>query len=472
MAGAKQGNAATGDWSKKYGDRHQWRRVRRFPAGIKPPKKVRIYRRGDHYLLNGWDPRLRRNTTTRVEGDLVAAISAARALEERIESRRSSGVGHRRCDHAELLEQYQADLGRRADAGEIDPRSVVRYGSALAHYRRFVEDPQIAGAFPFASRSDREFALAFRAYLQSVQISPNGHAHTARRPMNATGFVESTVRSMFDWASDQDRGALLPADFRNPFNGAQRRSSDVARDPLHPPDVTVPMVLEFIGACDSFQLPMFGLLAVYGLRPSEICVLFHENFVDGWLDVRCDPELAYFTKGRRNKRLPPVPAVRKLIDAPAHADGLLFVRRQVAEGRERPALLGAGLDVVRQEFRMRCLSLPSAGAAARVRVRNEVLRVAGAVSYDLLDHEYRLVSRQLSWPKAATLKDFRHLFSTLLQNAGMPDMYRRYLMGHALGRSALVNYSHLDQIQQQFERTLETTMQPIVAAIGQRAGQL
>ncbi|NES72849.1 MAG: hypothetical protein F6K24_50470, partial [Okeania sp. SIO2D1] len=69
------------------------------------------------------------------------------------------------------------------------------------------------------------------------------------------------------------------------------------------------------------------------------------------------------------------------------------------------------------------------------------------------------------WPAAATLKDFRHLFATEMQNAGMPEHYRRYLMGHSPGRSAVLNYSHLNEVREQYERAVDLRLRPIVEAI-------
>jgi hypothetical protein len=56
------------------------------------------------------------------------------------------------------------------------------------------------------------------------------------------------------------------------------------------------MAVKFIEACDAYQLRLFGLLAIYGLRASEPCLLFHEHLRGDWLDVPCLPELGYYTK--------------------------------------------------------------------------------------------------------------------------------------------------------------------------------
>ena len=246
-----------GSWSERYGERHRLVRISTFPAGIQVPKKVRIYQRQQHFVLQWWDPAARRNLSDRVDGDLVAAIMRARQIEERLVHFKSSGQGRRRIGHRELVEQFRADLERRADAGEIDPRTVVRYASALGHYLAYAGQPRVAAEFASATSVNREFALGLAAHLADTKISPNGHPNSARRRMTAPAYVEDVVRTMFTWAADPDRANLMPTGFRNPFAGKRRRTSDVARDLFGEPDVTITMAAEFLAACDAFQLPLF-----------------------------------------------------------------------------------------------------------------------------------------------------------------------------------------------------------------------
>src|SRR4051812_31335307 len=94
--GSEPGPRSPGTWSQKYGARHALRRITVFPEGIVPPKRVRLYWRADHYVLQWWDPAARKNLSDRVEGDLVAAIMRARQVEERLTHFRRSGQGDRR----------------------------------------------------------------------------------------------------------------------------------------------------------------------------------------------------------------------------------------------------------------------------------------------------------------------------------------------------------------------------------------
>src|SRR5262247_3466157 len=99
--------SGTSSWTMRYGEKHRFERVRDFPAGIVPPKRVRISRRSGHHLLQWWDPAARGNVAERIDGDLVAAIVRARQIQERLTHFRNSGQQQRRrLSHAELVEQF------------------------------------------------------------------------------------------------------------------------------------------------------------------------------------------------------------------------------------------------------------------------------------------------------------------------------------------------------------------------------
>ena len=126
-------------WSDRYGDRHKLERIMDFPRGITPPLKVRIYCRRDHYVLQWWDRHAKRTLSDRVNDDLVAAIARSREIERRMQEVGRSGLGRRTLTFPELIDAILADTAERADSGELDPRTVVRYRSALRYLRDFCE---------------------------------------------------------------------------------------------------------------------------------------------------------------------------------------------------------------------------------------------------------------------------------------------------------------------------------------------
>lgn len=460
-------------WGQRYGARHRWERFTEFPVGIDGPKKVRLYRRSGHYILNWWDPAAGKNLSERVDGDLLVALVKARAIDGRLVDGKSAGLGRRpRLGHAELVDRFLADLRRRADAGEVAAATVGRYRSALAHYLAYCESPEIARAFPTAASADRRFRLGFMAFLQGRAITGNGRRGAAAKPMCGQGIVADTVRALYEWAGDCERGGLLPDGFKNPFLRSGGGRTVLRGDPLAEPDITMVMAADFLRACDDFEFGIFVPLILFGLRAAEPCFLFREHLLPEWLLVPNLPELDYTTKGRRDKRFP-LPAGLEDFWNRCRSErerGPLFVRRAVAEGRERPEHSGKSLGELEVVYRERTAAAPS-DAAGRLRLRNRLFADAGGIAYGEIEKGFHRVGRELGWPPAATVKDFRHLFATTLANAGLPEGYRKYLLGHAPGRDAAVAYTHLNRLRELCADICEREYAPVLGVIRLRTAK-
>lgn len=455
-------------WSERYREKHRLVRVTPSSAGnISLPKTVRIYRRTDHHVLQWWEPANKKTLSLKVTGDLIDAVAKGREIESRLTNFRSSGNAHGRLSHSELVSAYLKDLESRANAGEIDLGTVARYRAPLeCHYLVFVAKPEVARRYSSVTRVDRNFQLEFLQFLQSRNVSANGRVAGTGRPMRGQRYVIDTVRAMFHWAADSQRGNLLPTGFVNPF---RRRAAEQRRvQELLQPDVTMEMTAEFILKCDLFQLPIFSVLALYGLRPGELGWLFGEDMSDGWFRVAGIPELSYSTKGKRDKQFPMLECLRRFWEPRSAGlrDGLMFHARKKAL-RKLPMPSKESLTMQFQEQRSH------AETAAKLRtLRNRLLASAGQLTYDPIRLEFGKLARRLSWPRVATVKDFRHLFATSLENAGVPESYRRFFMGHAPGREAIVNYTHLNRIREHFLNAIEREYKPVVAAIEQRSIEL
>ncbi len=286
--------------------------------------------------------------------------------------------------------------------------------------------------------------------------------------MQAADFVMDTVRAMIAWAIDPHRGGLLPSDLGNPFVrsvvGRGRATDDMVREP----DITVDMAADFLRACDDYQLRLFAPIVRFGLRPTELVFMFREMLEADWLTVRSIPALDYSTKGRRDKRLPLPRPWSELIDVGGDQKGLVYVRRRARMGQEHPPLLGAGLDDLAVEYAQRQRRASAATARDKLKIRNEMMRDAGALTYDRIADEFHQITRQLGWPRAATMKDFRHLFATAMANGGMSEHERRYLMGHAPGKGAIVKYTHLNRLRLHYQRALQQEMKPVTEVLESR----
>jgi hypothetical protein len=99
--------------------------------------------------------------------------------------------------------------------------------------------------------------------------------------------------------------------------------------------------------------------------------------------------------------------------------------------------------------------------ASVIEIRNEIHHQSGGLTYGLIEKEFLMIRDRLRWPKNATLKDFRQLFSPCIGNSGIPEHCRKYLMGQSQGKAAIVRYTHLNQLQEQFHSGLQQQMGPV-----------
>lgn len=462
---------APSSWSQRYGHRHALVRVSDFPLGINPPDKVRIYRRGDHHILQWWHKAQGRTISERVEGDLLAAVIKSRTIEEQLRCLVGENRKRRKISHAALVEAYTNDLDERAEAGEVTVRTRDRYASALSHYLVFVDDLAGGSVSKKTTDVDRPFALRFLSFLSKRVVAPNGHPHATPRPLSNPEFVIDTVRAMYEWAADPTRGGQLPERFPNPFLRSRLKRRRPARDALGEPDITVDMAREFFVACDSYALGLLAPILFYGLRPSELIYMCWEHFETRWVGLPCIEELGYLTKGVRGKKFPRLECLLDLWREGDDPSGLVLLRRAVSEGREHPPLFHQSLDSLVMEYRKRCRRLDQPTRRNLNRCRDGVIADAGGLTYGHVQREFRRVAKRLGWPREATLKDFRHLFNTSLANGGMPEHERRYLMGHAPGRDAIAVYTHLNRLEEHYRAAIQQELGDILSMIGNRLQQ-
>jgi hypothetical protein len=59
-----------------------------------------------------------------------------------------------------------------------------------------------------------------------------------------------------------------------------------------------------------------------------------------------------------------------------------------------------------------------------------------------------------------------------MNNASMPEGYRRYLMGQAPGKAAVVAYTHLSDLARHYREAVLREWQPLVGAILRRLSEL
>lgn len=448
-------------WSATYGEKHKLQRITAFTAGITPPEKVRLYWRHDHYVLQWWDPGQKKTLSDRVNGDLIAAIIRVREIEQRLENRGASPTGRRRLSFDEMLDSYLLDLNKRADAGEVDIKTVRRYNNALAYLRRFAEQGEIRSRYTHPSRVDRDFVLQFQAFLKTQRVGRNGREASPKTPLKSIGYIVETAHAAFTWASDPERGALLDSSFRNPFRGLIGKSRSAAPDQSAPPPITIEMAAEWLQHCDAYQVRLFAPLILFGLRAAELAWVLVEDVDADWFHVRCHEELDHLTKGMRDKKFPVSDLVGLIDWGQQPGTSVWLPRRDFKQSPGTPL----GQSQLQEEYVRRIAQLRASTALARRQIRDRILNAAGAMDYDRIQQEFQQLATHLQWPREATLKGFRHLFATALENCGCPESYRRFFLGHSPGKAAIVRYTHLDQLRRHYRQLLESEYAPIVTAL-------
>lgn len=175
-------------------------------------------------------------------------------------------------------------------------------------------------------------------------------------------------------------------------------------------------------------------------------------------------------KGRRDKQFPLLDCLRRFWaqDSSRLRNGLMFRRRK---SLDQPSPLTTSKELLIKRFQEHRGQAIQTAAQLRT-ARDKLLAGTGQLTYDHIRSEFSKLARRLGWPPAATVKDFRHLFATNLENAGVPESYRRFYMGHAPGREAIVNYTHLNKIREHFLHAVEREFSLFVNAIEQRTNEL
>ena len=250
---------------------------RSFPVAIRPPRRIRIYCRGQrYYLLQWWEPGLKQTHSQRIDGDLIDAIAAARQTEECMDqTRRLRSASWCNCKHAELAQKYPSISSTALTGAKLTcarPIGTVPRSSTISRLRGNRPSPERIRKLPVRIGP---FNYSFRRFRQTDRCCPTATRIAGAEPHEKPReFVVDVVRGLYAWAADPQCGDLLPHGFHNPFAGARRQTASVATDPIGEPDITVPMAVELLAACDTFQLSVFAPLLLYGLRPGELGWLF------------------------------------------------------------------------------------------------------------------------------------------------------------------------------------------------------
>jgi integrase len=268
--------------------------------------------------------------------------------------------------------------------------TIDRYRTATEHLLRYLDRHPVRCASHFYLRE----AEAFVRYLRELEVSPNGHPNTAKRPLLDKGikYVLECCRALFTFAAK--RRHLSPyAD--NPFSVLEvdRIPVDRAR-PVHL--LTADQERAFLEACDDWQFPLFLTLLLTGLRSGEACHLFLPDDLD--LDemvirVRNKPNLGWQVKSRNERDVPLVPELAAVLRAHLRGRrrGPVFRRRRWVEAKCPFAdwsAEGVAMEVERRVEAHGAVAGRPASRADRARLARRVWRDLGALQEDRVRTEF------------------------------------------------------------------------------------
>ncbi len=228
--------------------------------------KVCAYLRGKVWYLcyheNG------RRQRPRVGSDRKAARQLAAQINAQLAVGAPAALSFEPIGIPELRERW---LQHHEQVPRSSVQTINRYRTATEHLLRFLELHPVRQASLLHTAQAEEFVR----YLRTIHVSPNGHAHTAKRRLMDKGlrYVLECCRALFNYAAKRRH---LPPYAENPFRalGIDRIPVEEAR-PITL--FTAEQERAFLEACDAWQFPLFLTLLLTGPRPGELTHYFRRR---------------------------------------------------------------------------------------------------------------------------------------------------------------------------------------------------
>ena len=372
----------------------------------------------------------------RVGPDKESARQLAAQINSQLESGAPAALSFESIAIPELQSRW---LRHHEQVLRSSVQTINRYRTATAHLLAFLNSARVPGS---TSHFRTDHAAEFIQYLRTIEVAPNGHAHSRKRPLLDKGikYILQTCRSMFTFAVKRRH---LPPYAENPF-----QSLDLDRIPV---ENSKPVVIftpdqerDFLAVCDDWQFPIFLTLTLTGLRPGELVHLLLPEDLDldaGVLRVCNKARLGWQVKTRNEREIPLVPELVDVlkIGLSWRCTGPVFLRRRFTMAN--PPVLGTfTTPQLEREVDSRVAGREQSEDRPLTRVERfgvcrSVWRDAGVVKTDRLRTEFMRLTTKLGLPLQTAPKVLRHLFATSLQDANVDPLIRNELMGHSPGNS-------------------------------------
>ncbi len=350
-------------------------------------------------------------------------------------------------------------------------QTINRYRTATDHLLRFIEQSRGAGT---TSSFRTTHAEQFVRYLRTVQVAPNGHPHSQKRPLLDKGvkYILLCCRTLFHFAIKR---RYLSAYAENPFTALE-----LDRMPV---EIVRPVTIfssdderRFLEACDDWQFPLFLTLMLTGMRPGELCHLLLPDDLDlqnAIVHVRNKPELGWQVKTRNERSIPLVRPLVKILTImlAGRQSGPVFVRRTFLPriGEEHDGKAYNVNDLFRRAnarlAEARLVNNQELSRAKKQSIIRTVWRDLGVLKTDRIRNEFIRLTKQIGCPAMTAPKALRHLFATCLQEGNVDPLIRCELMGHSisthqsashgLGMTATYTQTRLETKRTQLEAAMD-----------------
>jgi integrase len=403
-----------------------------------------------------------------VEGDLAAARSLASRVLSAIEEGSPSPLGFTRIAIPDLLDGF---VDSCESVQGLAPRTIDRYRAAVSHFKRYAKEHLATKKADQVSQGDVD---KFVKWLREQRRTRNGAGEGLAAHYTHTGriFILNACRTAFNWGRKR---RYLPPYGENPFSaiGIERMRG---REQTHAQILTPEQQRAFFEACDDWQMPIFLVLAVYGLRVGELTHLLVSdvNLKESRFEVCSKPEMFWSVKTQRERALPIPAELRKLFErlAKGRREGLLFVNREFGAGRTKPCKTFASrhaflshLSRVAEDARRES----NENERSAEKAVNLFLREMGQIPEKRVRQEFMRITKRIGCPELTRAHSLRHLFSTRVQEQGVNPLLVQGILGHTT-LDMTWRYTHfgLDAKGQAIGQMLrsDAVLSAVVAAVG------
>jgi integrase len=424
--------------------------------------KVRAYLRGQVWYLCYHENGRRRRP--RVGPDRRAAQQLAAQINAQLHVGAPAALSFEPIAIPTLRERW---LSHHEQVLRSSVQTIHRYRTATDHLLQFLEQRHVRQACHFQATYAEEFVR----YLRGIEVSPNGHPNTAKRPLMDKGvrYILECCRALFNYAA-KHRHLSPYAD--NPF-----RVLEIDRIPVdewRPVELfTADQEKAFLEACDRWQFPLFLTLLLTGLRPGELSHLLLPNDLDleaRWLRVRNKPRLGWQVKTRNERDIPLIPVLVEVLRLHLgdRQTGPVFRRRSWST-RRNGGVDDSSLGALEKAMTNHLLTREGASGrppdrVERLRLARELWRDVGAIKGDRIRVEFIRLTKSIGLSRHTAPKILRHQFATALQESRMDPLIRNLLMGHTpagertpghgLGMTAVYTHTSPATCRQQLETAL------------------